>query len=65
MKKLTKTQMATLLLIVGWIAWEYYVSIWAKDVMGPIIRVDLIIILPIIAIMSILSIVQFIKRKKS
>ncbi|NBI07843.1 hypothetical protein [Senegalia massiliensis] len=63
MKKITKTQIVTLLLIISWIIWEYRVSIWAKDEIGAIIRIDLLFIIPIILIMSFISIRQFIKRK--
>ena len=42
-------------IIVSWtsfLVWEYYVEQWATDIAGPIIRVDLIILLPALAMLT-------------
>ncbi|NGP45576.1 hypothetical protein G4V62_11660 [Bacillaceae bacterium SIJ1] len=62
MKKITKTQIVTIIFILGYIIWEIYVREWASTVSGPIIRVDLVIIYPILLLMVFLSIVQLVKR---
>lgn len=62
--KITKTQIATILLIIGSIIWEYYVQLWTKTETGPIIRVDLVLILPVILLMVILPIMQIVKKNK-
>ncbi len=64
MKKITKTQVVTILLIIGWMIWEYYVWQWSKTEVGAVIRVDLIYIVPIILIMVIISILQLLKARK-
>ncbi|RFA35939.1 hypothetical protein CAI16_06850 [Virgibacillus dokdonensis] len=64
MKKITKTQVVTILLIIGWMVWEYYVWQWSKTEVGAVIRVDLIFIVPIILIMVIISILQLLKSRK-
>ncbi|WP_214828851.1 hypothetical protein [Exiguobacterium algae] len=63
--KLTKIQITTIVLFIAWGVWEFFVYDWAKTEDGPIIRADLVFILPILAIMLILSIVQLFRRKKS
>ncbi|PAQ12612.1 hypothetical protein CD798_18205 [Bacillaceae bacterium SAOS 7] len=63
MKKITKTQVMTIILILGYIVWEIYVRNWASTVSGPIIRVDLIIIYPILLIALLISIFQIITSK--
>lgn len=42
-------------IIVSWtsfLVWEYYVQQWANNVDGPIIRVDLIILLPALVMLT-------------
>lgn len=62
MKKITKIQTATILLLIGWIIWEFYVWQWSKTEVGAVIRVDLIFIIPIILIMTTLSLRQIFKK---
>ncbi len=46
------------------IAWELYVSSWSNNESGPIIRVDVVIVYPIIAILSVVAYV-LLRRKSS
>jgi hypothetical protein len=64
MKKITKTQILTIVSLILYSVWELHVSEWAKTEAGPIIRVDLIIIFPILIVLIILSIRQLLTRKK-
>ena len=65
MKNITKIQIATLVLIVAYFIWEFSVWQWAKTAteQGAIIRVDLIIIYPILLVLIVISIIQIIKKK--
>ncbi len=63
---MTKIQITTILLIIAYFIWELFVWFWAKEQPeggGAIIRVDLIIIYPVLIVMIIISLVQ--KFKKS
>jgi hypothetical protein len=64
MQKITKVQIATILLIFAYFIWELFVWFWARseDINGAIIRVDLIIIYPILLIFTLISIYQFFKK---
>lgn len=62
--KVTKIQIVTVLLLLAWIAWEIYMKQWAKSQVGAIIRVDLLLIYPLIFIMTVLSILQLVKSRK-
>lgn len=66
MKKLTKTQIFTIIACIGYIIWEITVQVWEKSLppSDPVIRVDLLLIFPILAILIIISLVQFIKSQK-
>ena len=64
MKKITTTQIITLLLLVAWGVWEYKMNIWEKTQIGASIRIDLLIILPVMAVLIGKSIYQF-KNKKN
>ncbi|WP_392486140.1 hypothetical protein ACER0A_010930 [Haloimpatiens sp. FM7315] len=64
MKKITKTQIVTIISLILYAVWELYVAKWAKTEVGPIIRVDLIIIYPILIVLIGLSIRQLLTRKK-
>ena len=63
---MTKIQITTILLIIAYFIWELFVWFWAKgqpEGGGAIIRVDLIVIYPVLIVMIIISLVQ--KFKKS
>lgn len=60
---MTKTQVITLIMIFAYIVWEIYVRNWAATISGPIIRVDLIIIYPIILTLLFVSVFQIVKGK--
>jgi len=65
MKKITKIQIATVFLILAYFIWELYVWFWSKtqpESGGAIIRVDLIIIYPILLILIIISLYQYFKK---
>lgn len=64
MKKITKIQTLTIISLILYAIWEFYVAQWAKTETGPIIRVDLTIIYPILITLIILSIGQLRTRKK-
>lgn len=61
---MTKIQIFTILLIFAYFIWELFVWFWTKseDISGVIIRVDLIIIYPILLIFTTISIYQFFKK---
>ena len=58
MQNLTKIQITTIVLIIAYIIWEIAVRIWSKSQGGAIIRVDLMIIYPILVILIIISLYQ-------
>ena len=60
---MTKTQIATLVLIIVYLIWEIAVQIWSRTEVGPIIRADLLIIYPVLIILIIISLYQRIKNK--
>ncbi len=62
MKKLTKIQIATITLVILYLIWEVVVQIWeqSQPAIGPVIRADLILIYPVLAVMILLSLIQFI-----
>jgi len=64
MKKITKTQITTIVLLMSYAIWEFYVARWVATESGPIIRVDLVVIYPILILFIFLSLGQFIKIKK-
>jgi len=58
----TKVQIATIVLIIAYIIWEIYVKVWSKSQPeggGAVIRVDLMIIYPILVILIIISLYQY------
>lgn len=65
-KNITKIQIATLILIIAYFIWEISVWQWSQTLTapGPIIRVDLILIYPMLLVLIVLSIIQLIKKKK-
>ncbi len=64
MKKFTKLQWTTIILLLLYIAWEIYVHIWMRTETTVPIRVDLFIIIPILIIMIILSLIQEFRKRK-
>jgi len=62
---MTKMQIATLVLLAAYLIWEVVVQIWAKTEGGPIIRVDLLIIYPVLVILIIISLYQRIRKRLS
>ncbi len=65
MKKLTKIQIITSFLIVAYFIWELFVWFWVRgqpESGGAIIRVDLVIIYPILLVLLIISIYQYFKK---
>ena len=65
MHNLTKIQIVTIVLIIAYILWEIVIRIWSKTQPssgGALIRVDLMIIYPVLLILIIISLYQFFKR---
>ena len=64
MKKLTKIQKTTIALIILYIIWEIAVKIWERGLppYDPVIRVDLVLIYPVLGVMIIISLIQLIIR---
>ncbi len=66
MQKFTFIQKITLILIALYLIWELFVWFWAKSqptTSGAIIRVDLIIIYPILLLLIVISVFQYFKNK--
>ena len=65
LNNISKTQITTLFLTAAYLVWEFFVWRWtlSSEVQGPIIRVDLIIIYPILFLLFMISIYQLIKNK--
>lgn len=65
MKKITKMQILTGVLLMLYAVWEVSVYRWAQTLPAsdPIIRVDLIIIYPVLLICIIISLIQFKRRR--
>ena len=62
-----KIRFEILTLLIGWIAfgvWEYFVSQWSEEIVGPMIRVDLIIILPGLIFLTIWVLLKLTKVEK-
>lgn len=65
MKKLTKTQVTTLIALIMYLAYELgYVREWAANLppSDPIIRLDLVIIYPFLLVLVGISLYQYFKR---
>jgi hypothetical protein len=60
---MTKTQIATLVLLAAYLIWEIVVQVWARNIDGPIIRADLLIIYPVLITLTFISLYQQIKKK--
>jgi len=65
LNNISKTQITTLFLTAAYLVWEFFVWRWtaSTEVQGAIIRVDLIIIYPILFLLFMISIYQLIKNK--
>jgi len=65
-RNITKPQAVTIVAIIAYLVWGYYVQQWAKtrQESGPVIRVDLLLIISVISGLVIASIVQILRRKK-
>ena len=63
---LTKIQLTTAILISAYIIWEILVQIWEinKPQSGAVIRVDLIIIYPLLLLLIIISTIQQTNKKR-
>lgn len=63
LKQITTIQWLTILLITSYLLWEFvFLNSWKQNTEGPLIRADLIIIYPLIAIGLIISFIQLQKR---
>lgn len=63
-----KNTFEILVLIIAWSSfgiWEWCVYEWAKDVAGPIIRVDLVLLLPALIALTVWMVIRFFKQKKA
>jgi hypothetical protein len=60
---MTKTQIATLVLLATYLIWEIVIQLWARNIDGPIIRADLLIIYPVLIILTIISLYQRFRDK--
>lgn len=65
MRKLTLIQKITVTSLILYILWEIAVRIWMTTLPpdDPVIRADLILILPVLIILIVISLIQFIIRK--
>ena len=62
--KITTLQWATIGLIILYLLWEFvFLSSWKEETVGPLIRVDLMIIYPLILIGIVISAIQFLMGK--
>jgi hypothetical protein len=60
---MTKTQIATLVLLAIYLIWEVMVQVWSGTAEDPIIRVDLLIIYPVLIMLAISSVYQIMRKK--
>lgn len=63
--KLTVIQIITIVALLAYLIWEIAVNQWAKGLpeSDPVIRVDYLIIIPVLGILILISIIQFIRGK--
>lgn len=64
--RITKTQIATIIAFIAYAIWEIAVDIWAQKLpeSDPIIRVDLVLIYPILSVLLTISFIQLWKQLK-
>lgn len=60
---MTRIQKITVFLLVVYAVWEIVVQIWAQNEDTAVIRVDLFIIYPILLILLLISLFQYIRKK--
>ena len=67
MKNYSSIQRLTVALLIGYLFWEMGIWIWAKKLPphDPIIRVDLVIIYPLLLLFIIISVYQYFKNNSS
>ena len=67
MKKITRIQRFTLILVFAAVVWEIAVRIWMMTLPehDPVIRVDLVIIIPVLAFFITISIMQAIQKNRT
>lgn len=58
MKRITKTQIITIVSLIIYTVWELYLIKWNAGEIGPVIRVDLLIVYPILLLLITFSIIQ-------
>ena len=63
MRKKQLLLLVTLAALIGYGIWEYYVWQWAKDVAGPIIRVDAVILWPLLIGLVIMTVVVWVRDR--
>ena len=65
-KKMTVIQKITMVMIALYLIWEIAVQVWAlkQPPQGAEIRADLIFIYPVLIILILISVIQFIARNK-
>ena len=63
--KLTVIQIITIVALLAYLIWEIAVNQWAKNLpeSDPVIRADYLIIIPVLGILILISIIQFIRGK--
>ena len=63
--KLTKVQIITIIALIAYLIWEFAVKQWEKGLpeSDPVIRADYVLIFPVLGILILVSIYQFIKGR--
>lgn len=64
---MTRLQKVTLGLLIGYAIWEIAVRVWMRQLppSDPVIRADLVFIYPILLILILLSLWQYVRGKKN
>jgi hypothetical protein len=60
---MTRIQKLTVGLIVAYLIWELIVFLSSKKQAGPVIRADLLVIYPVLLILIIISVIQWLKGR--
>jgi hypothetical protein len=61
---MTRIQKITIGLLVTYLVWEVVVNMTSKNDSGPLIRADLLVIYPVLLILIIVSLFQWLRRKQ-
>ncbi len=63
--KLTKIQITTLVALAAFLVWEFFVKRWEAGLppSDPVIRADLLFWIPVLAILVLISVYQFVRKK--